>query len=185
VSKNDTYLYNIDTSKLEDVMSDTEENVEYLNKVAKEVADSYTRHLDTLMQNLYKRIIKPEDLTLDELEKNYLELTNLLYFLGDGLESLGVKAAMSKAAAKEVYNKAYLSNQIKDADRKNKTTVAELTATAESASQYESVVNAIYEHAYKTVQYKVDSASEMVRTLSKIITKRINEMNLSKGAYNG
>jgi hypothetical protein len=43
---------------------------------------------------------------------------------------------MAKSASKEVYSKAYLSNQVKEGGTgKNKTTVAELQAQAEISSQ--------------------------------------------------
>ena len=81
---------------------------------------------------------------------------------------------MSKAAAKEIYNKAYLSaSSEKDEKGKSKTTVAENTSIAESASQYETVVSSVYEHAYKTVKMKIDSANEMITTLKNILKRRI------------
>ena len=173
-----TFLTNIDTDKLNTLIKETEENASYLNTLAKSIALSGIKYLDEIMQKFYIQYQDYSQLTLDELEKNHLELTNALYFAGDYLEELSVKTSMSKAAAREVYNKAYLSHQIKDADKKNKTTVAELTATAESAAQYEYVINAVYDHAYRLVEYKIEAAKEMVKTISKSITKRLSELNI-------
>lgn len=175
-----TYLTNVDVDKVKQLMGDTAENVEYFNTTTISTANEYTKPLDVLMQKLYKILIVPQDTPTADLENYFLELTNLLYFMGERLEKLGVFSDMSKASAKEVYNKAYLNNQIKDTEKRNRTTVAENQAVAEQEAQYEFVVNAIYEHAYKIVKYKIDAGYEMVNTLKKIITHRIQEESLSQ-----
>jgi sRNA-binding carbon storage regulator CsrA len=180
---NETYLNNVDTQKVSFLMEETGKNVEYFNSVSAETAEKYTKHLDVLMKELYKTLVKPSEVPTSVLEQNVLELTNLIYFMGDKIESLGVFDDMSGAAAKEVYNKAYLDYQVKDAvDKKNKTTVAECTAVAEQSAQYETVVNSIYEHAYKIVKFKIEAAYKMVDVLRKIISHRMQEESLS--AYN-
>lgn len=176
---NTTYLDNVDTDKVDALMAQTDKNVEYFNEVTKKVANSYSGHLDKLMQKFYNRHKAVKDIPTEELESLYLELTNLLYFMGDKLEALGIYSDMSKAAKQEVYNKAYLDNQIKDTDKKNKTTVAENVAVAESVAQYESVVNSIYERAYKIIKYKIDAGYELVNTLRKVLSRRMQEVDLS------
>lgn len=176
---NTTYLNNVNTDSVQSLMDSTTENVKYFNDTALTTAREYTKPLDILMSKLYKIVVNPQNIETHTLENYYLELTNTLYFMGEKLEQLGVFGDMSKAAAKEVYNKAYLDNQIKDSERKNKTTVAENQAVAEESSKYESVVNSIYDHAYKITKYKIDAAYEMVGTLRKIITHRIQEESLS------
>ena len=81
-------------------------------------------------------------------------------------------------------NKAYLSNQIKDTEKKNKTTVAENQAVAEQESQYEAVVSSIYDHAYKMVKFKIDAAKDMINTLRKVISRRMQEQQLSSFGSN-
>ena len=177
-----TIIYRVDKDAITEMMEDTDENVEYFNNVAKETADKYTKHLDELMQTLYRVIKKPEfgvEIPAKDLEHYYLELTNLIYFMGNKLEQLSIYGDMARSAEKEVYNKAYLHNQIKDSEKKNKTTVAENQAVAEQESQYESVVALIYEHAYKIVKFKVDAAKDMVGTLRKVISRRMQEEQLS------
>lgn len=178
--QNNTFLTNIDTEKVEELLNQTSENVSYFNKTCEDVVKRYSESLDNLMSDLYVQCIKNDDATLDVLEKYYLELSNLVYFMIDKLEQLGVYSDMSKAAAKEVYSKSYLNNQVKDTiDKKNKTTVAECQAVAELNSQYESVVCTIYDHAYKVLKGKVESAQDMMNTLRKILTVRSSEMQLS------
>ena len=174
-------LNNTDTNKVEELLKQTEANVEYFDKTTKGLVEAETHHLDKLMQDIYRSIIKKDDseIPLDSLSNYYIELTSLLYFMGEKLEKLSTRSDLAKAAAKEIYNKAYLENQIKDAEKKNKTTVAENQAVAEGASIYESTVQSMYEHATKIVKYKIDAGYEMVKTLSKLITRKMQEMSLS------
>jgi Glu-tRNA(Gln) amidotransferase subunit E-like FAD-binding protein len=181
-SEDKSYLYNVDKEKVTALMADTQTNVEYFNNAVKDTVKAYSEALDNLMADLYEDCVKKKNPSDELLENYFLELTNMLYFMEEKVEALGVYADMSKAAAKEVYNKAYLDNQVKDEiDKKNKTTVAENTAVAENKSQYETVVGAIYDHAYKIVKNKVDAGYEMVGTLRKIISRRMAETQLSFG----
>ena len=62
---------------------------------------------------------------------------------------------------------------------KAKPTVAELTAYAEGESINEQVTNEIYSRAYKIIKAKIDSAQTMTSTLSKTISRRMSEQQLS------
>lgn len=180
---NQTFLSNADTDRITQVMQETEENSAYFEDTSLRVVEAYTQSLDDLMKAIYQDIILvdyPSELTL---EKYFLELTNTVYFMGEKLESLGVRDDMSRAQYKEVYNSAYLGNQIKDVEKKNKTTVAENQAVAENAALYENTVNSIYSRAYKIFRYKIDAANEMIKSLSKIISRRMQESNLSERNY--
>ena len=179
MSETNSYLNNLDTDKLTRVLDETEENVKYFEDTLTDVVSAYSAHIDELMKSVYVDIISVNNPSIDIIEKYFLELTNAVYFMGDKLENLGVKDDMSKAQYKEIYNNAYLNNQIKDAEKKNKTTVAENQAVAEGAAIYECTVNSIYNRAYRIVKYKIDAANEMIKSLSKIITKRLNEMSLN------
>ena len=178
MANNQTFLTNIDTDKVTQLLNDTESNVSYFNDITESVVKSYTNDLDNLMISINNKLAK--DISIDELEKDYLSLTSILYFMGGNLEQLGIRNDISKAARQEVFNKAYIANLDKDCDKKNKTTVAENTAQAEQSSQYESVINSIYDRAYRQVKYKIDAGYEMINTLRKVITKRLAEMDLSK-----
>lgn len=183
MAKNEAFLANVDEEKVQELMNDTNTNVEYFNKIATETSVKYTELLDKLMRKIYSNAVSKEA-TDEQLEKYYLELTNTVYFMGDKLEQLNISCDMAKASEKEIYNKAYLANQIKDTEKKNKTTVAENQAVAEQESQYEAVVSSIYDHAYKMVKFKIDAAKDMINTLRKIISRRMQEQQLSSFGNN-
>jgi hypothetical protein len=176
----DTILTGLDTTKVEKLLAETSNNVTYFNNACAEVIKKYSEPLDNLMSDLYVECIKDGNATVNTLNKYYLELSNMVYFMVDKLEQLGVYADMAQSASKEVYSKSYLANQVKESGTgKNKTTVAELQAQAGLSSQYESVVASIYDHAYKVVKGKVESARDMMNSLRKILTVKSTEMQLS------
>lgn len=183
-TNNVTYLDNIDTEKMVQLLEQTEQNVEYFNKVTKQVADAYSTELDSLIRDFRQKQQQYDSLPIDYIEKLYMELSGILYFMGDQLEQLGIHNDMSKAAKQEIYNKAYLSNQVKDTDRRNKTTVAENVAVAEQESQYETIVNSIYDRAYKILKYKIDAGFEILNTLRKVISRRMQEIDLTSAQKN-
>lgn len=176
----DTFLNSIDTAKVDSIMAATEVNVQYFNNISMETAKKYSEPLDNLMKDLYAECIATQQAPTDVLEKYYLELANMLYFMGEKLEQLGIYADMSKSAAKEVYSKHYIANNVKDATTgKNKTTVAELQASSEMASQYENVVNNIYDRSYNILRYKINAGQDMLATIRKILSSRQAELQLS------
>ena len=117
-------LIDIDKNQMDEVVQTTETNVQYFTGISDKLVTEYTADLDGLMRDLYQDAIQ-KDASDKELEKYLLELNNMLYFLGTKLETVGIKDDLSKLAAKESYNEAYLSNRMKDAEHRNKTTVAE------------------------------------------------------------
>lgn len=172
-----TFLNSIDMDEVNNIINDTASNVESFNNTFLKIAKSYSEPLDNLMSDLYVDCIKNENPDTKTLEKYYLELANLLYFMNEKLEQLGIYDDMSKSSAKEVYSKSYLENQVKELNGKNKTTVAELQATAELKAQYPLVVNNLYSRAYTTLKNKISSGQDMLSTLRKIISGRQIEMS--------
>lgn len=176
----ETYLNNVDVDKVNKIMNDTEANVQYFNDTCAAVVKKYSEGLDNLMSDLYVECIRDSDVTISTLERYYLELTNMVYFMQEKVEQLGVYADMSSSASKEVYSKSVINQSaLKDAAGKSKVTVAEVQAQANISAQYESVVATIYDSAYRTVKNKVASAQDMMNTLRKLITSRQTEMQLN------
>ena len=183
---NETFLHDIDNSieinKIDEVVTDTEKNVSYFTHISDNLVRGYTEPLDNLMVKI-QAVTIDNDATDDQLEKYILELSNSLYFIGDKLESMGIRDDLSKLAAKQVYNDAYL--EAGEVTSGKKPTVAELTAVAEGTSRYETIMNHIYSRAYRQIKFKVDAAYEMLASLRKVISKRMQEAQLSMQRNNG
>ena len=182
----ETFLNEIDKTvqdnQIDELVRETEENVTYFTNISDSLVLGYISDLDKLMIRVHVDTVENEA-TDDQLEKYILELSNALYFIGSRLEAMGIKDDLSKLAAKQVYNESYLDAPV-DAKGK-KPTVAELSAMAENDSRYETIMNNIYSRAYRQIKYKVDAAYEMLASLRKVITKRMQEAQLAFQRNNG
>ena len=166
------------------VVQETEENYEVYSAVANEVVTRYTSPLDDIMRRIHDEIIMVADPSISVFEKYHLELSNCLYFMQESLEKLGSLDYLSKTKYKEVYNQAYLDSQLPDATSNKKKTVNELIAISEEASKAEAVTNDIYARAYKILK-NIDAANTMISTLSKSISRRMNEEYLPSTPVTG
>lgn len=176
-----TFIDVYDKKDLINIKNNIEEKVDYFNTLCLEVVSKYAGDLDNLMKWVYSQIIQPDiPADSDQLEKALLELSNCVYFTYENLERVGIFDNLSKASYKEVYNEAYINNIEKDGEKRNKKTVAELTAIAESESQYESVINDIYSSAYIIIKNKISAAQTMIASISKILSKRMQETQVNE-----
>lgn len=152
----------------------------YANEILDRVVSSYTKPLDEIMTSIKEEVVDQDiPAPIEIVEKYFIELSNCLYFIGEASEKLGLYDSISKAVAKEAYNNSYISDEIALDDKGKKRTVAELTALSENASIYEQTISDIYNKAYKTVKVKVAAGENMCNALSKILSRRMNEMQLS------
>lgn len=169
--------------ELDEVYKKLDDNVEYANAVAKTTVDNQTRDLDNLMKNIHDDIICVEEPATSDIEKYFLSLSNCLYFLGENMEKVGLYDDLSKAQAKEKYNLAYMDS-VNPVNGK-KVTVAEAQTSAENASTYENMINTIYARAYKMFKYKIDAAQTMLSSLSKMLSKRMQDAQMSMTTKDG
>ena len=86
-------------------------------------------------------------------------------------EYLGIRDDISKTLYKELYH----------GTRNNLTkgTVADKDSIAELASQSEQLVNICCNRAYKILKVKIETAQELLSSCKKILTRRMNEYQLT------
>ncbi len=176
----ETFLNNIDTTKVTQLLNDTQNNSEYFNDITNQVVNAYTKDLDSLIKEIQEQI-NQKNLPTEVVEDFMLRLSSLIYFMGTNLESVGIKEDVAKAMKQEVYNKAYLENDVEflnDAGKKVKPTKDANTAIAEEKSKYEGIIYTIYDRTYKIIKFKIDSASELLSSLKKVLNRRIQETSL-------
>lgn len=170
----------LEDSKLDIIKDSVNENVKHAQDIIENVVKSYTAELDRIMCMIKTDIVERQDpAPIEIIEKYFLELSNCLYFISENSEKLGIYDSISKSVAKETFNNYYMDDTTSKDEKGKKKTVAELTALAENAAIYEQTVNDIYNKAYKTVKAKVSSAENMCGALSKIMSRRMSELQLS------
>lgn len=143
------------------------------------IITGYTNDIDNVLKDINDNLIINKICpSSDDIEIYMLKLNNEIYKLSDNVERMGIYDSVSRAIYKDCYNQIYLNNQIKDGEKKNKTTVAELTALSEQGTVYESLVNDVYNKVYKTMKIKLDAAQSMLSTLSKLLSKRMQDAQM-------
>lgn len=175
-----TFLDNIDTTKVTQLLNDTQNNSEYFNNITDQVVTAYTKDLDSLITEIQNGI-NEKNLPTEVVEDYMLRLSSLIYFMGTRLEAVGIKEDVAKSMKQEIYNKAYLENDIEsinDAGKKVKPTKDANVAFAEEKSKYENIIYTIYDRTYKIIKFKIDSASDLLGSLKKVLNRRIQETGL-------
>ena len=164
-----------------DYMNTVESNKSEVENIVDKVVSSYTDSLTQIMMEIDDNIVKVDNPSTDIIEKYFLMLSNALYFVSERTERVGIYDDISKLAFQEAYNLAYLDSQNKNngVSGAKKPTVAESTAEAENSTVEQATINMLYSRAYKMIKVKIDAAQNMVGTLSKIMSRRIQEFGLS------
>ena len=107
-----------------------------------------------------------------ELEDFCMNLSTYIYYASGVVEALGIRDDISKALWREIYH-----------STRNETTggtVADKDSKAELASQQEQLINICYNRAYRIMKAKVDSAQELLQSAKKVLSHRMQEMELTR-----
>lgn len=167
-------------------------NVDLVNKISLHVEDNSAR-MDTIIDEIIEPYCKDLDKyvrfistclgdgnnppTTSELEDFCMNLSTYIYFAGGLCERLGVRDDISKA----VYKEAYHTNR----SEQEHGTVADKDSIAELSSQQEQLTNICYDRAYKIMKSKVSAAQDLLASCKKVLSHRMQEMELTKLAPNG
>ena len=159
----------IDREMLEKIETNSTE----IDKTINEIIERYSGELDEYV-NFIRSILRndeqpPTDAELDDFALN---LSTLIYYTSVGAEQMGIRDDLSSSAYKEAYNIA------RNAQKSG--TVADKNAQAELDAMTEKVVSIIYNKSYKILKAKVDSSQELLSSVKKIISRRMNEAELSR-----
>lgn len=167
--------------KVKELITDTENNVSIVGAMSNEIVNTYTEHLDEVMTNINREVIMKNNTNDEILQKYFLELSNVMYFISSRSEFLGLFDDISKSNAKLAYNEAFAQNQAKAEleGKKSKPTVAENQIYAENNTINETLTNNIYSRSFKIVKAKVDAGWEMLKTLSKVLGARAYQKDYS------
>lgn len=162
---------------IDNSLENTQESVSYIDTILNNTIHEYSGELDEVMDKIYRDVISVDYPAIMTIEKYFLELSGVLYKMCERTEKLGVYDSISKSRAQETYNKKYLD--ITTTVVGKKPTVGESQAISEQAAMYDKTVNDIYAKAYKVLKNKVSAAETMVATLSKVLSHRVQESQMT------
>ena len=167
----------MDEKKINDLISSVNEDVSYVSQMMEDIVFEYSGDLDLIMRNISNEILSIDYPPIYTVEKYFMELSNALYFTCEKVEKLGIYDSLSKTKAQETYNIKYL--EVTNPEKGKKPTVGETQALSENAAIYDKTVSEIYNRAYKILKSKVNAAETMVSTLSKILSHRMQESQMT------
>lgn len=164
---------NLDMDKLHKIQFRVENNSKILDDVVSDIIRPYCRDLDNyvaFVRDCLKDGDKPA--SNQELEDFCMNLSTYIYYASGVVETLGIRDDISKALWKEIYHSTR--------DETTGGTVADKDSKAELASQQEQLTNICYNRAYRIMKAKVDSAQELLQSAKKVLSHRMQEMELTK-----
>ena len=166
----------LNRDKFDAIKLHVEDNSKIIDGIVNDIIQPYCGDLDkyvAFVQDCLKDGDRPP--TNGELEDFCLNLSTLIYFAGGFCEQLGVRDDIAKAVYKEMYN-----------SKRDECggTIADKNSFAELQSQQEQLVSICYTRAYKTLKAKVDSAQELMSSVKKVLSHRMQEEELTRISSN-
>lgn len=169
-------LSNVDTQAINLLLGRVEDNSHIVDDIVRDIIKPYIQDLDKYIGFIKECLKDGENPPTDyELEDFCMNLSTYIYFASGMCEQLGIRDDIAKAVYKETYNNA---RDTKSGTVQDKNMLAELDA------QQEQLISVCYTRAYKIVKAKVESAQELLSSIKKVLSRRMQEIELTKIAPN-
>lgn len=161
--------------KLSITKSKVEEDSAQLQAIVDDIVRPYTEDLDKYIA-FVKDVLKDGENppTAQELDDFCMNISVFIYYASGMQEQLGIKDDISKALYREMYN------TVRDSQTTG--TVADKDTIAELSSQTEYLTSVLYKRAYSIVKAKVAAAQEILSSVKKVISRRIQEIEITRVA---
>lgn len=154
-----------------EILNHIEESKDYLSLVDK-LTKPITTPLDNLIGEISELLKSPDYLIpTDKLQPFYIKIATELYILVDKLKQFEIYSSLSKSKETEKYNEQYLLEAVA---YEKKPSATELQIRAELKAKKESLVNTIYNSAFKNIKSKIDAGNMIADTIKNILRSRVN-----------
>ena len=168
---NSALASNVDMEKVRKNNERVESLTAVVREMVKGIVDEVCADLDKYMVQIDEILCdKDSPVSDDELEDFTLNLPSLLYFVSARREALKVKEDVAKAVYKDVYNRVR---------EKAQGTVADKDTAADLAAQSEAITVIVLQRSGSTIKTREEAAWEMLNSVKKVLTRRIEEIRLS------
>lgn len=162
---------------MQELLTNIEEQSSLIEEISNSLVNKYCTTLDNYMHQIAEILQDTENPITDiELENMALNMPNFLYFVGEGVESIGIKEDVAKALKQDLYNEIRLGTS---------GTVGDKQARAEMETLREALIHCAYQRAYRKMKLKMDAGFEMLNSIKKVISRRMLELQLSFESHGG
>jgi hypothetical protein len=169
--KNELIVTDVDTSKVTNLRKQVFEGSHHVEEIVDHLVKHFCEELDNYMTHI-KSILTAEDpATPEQLDDFILNLPVLIYFTSEAQETLGIREDVAKAIRAEQYNSIFGTLE---------GTIADKEAAAQLETQCEMIVQVAYSRAYKKVKERITAAYEMISSVKKVVSRRIQETELAR-----
>ena len=159
-------------TELENVKNSVETNSSQIQEIVEGIIKPYCKDLDNYVDFIKSILADGENPpTSQELDDFCMNLSVYIYYASGMQEQLGIKDDIARAIYKEMYHSSR--------DSIDKGTVADKDSLAELASQQEYLVSVCYKRAYNIIKAKVSAAQEMLASVKKVISRRMQEVEIT------
>lgn len=160
-------------TKINEIRQKVEVDSEQLQKIVDQIIQPYVIDLDNYV-DFVRGILKDGENppTAQELDDFCLNLSVYIYYASGMQEQLGIKDDIARAVYKEMYH------TYRDSIQKG--TISDKDSLAELASQSEYITSVLYKRAYSQVKAKVAAAQEIMSSVKKIISRRMQEVEITR-----
>lgn len=163
----------MDEAEVSKVRETVESNAKSIVNIVNDIIAPYSKDLDAYVTFIRDCLHDGENQPTDaELDDFCMNLSTLIYFASGMCEQLGIKDDISRAVYKELYHTAR--------SQQSEGTVADKDSIAELCSMQEQITNICYNRAYKIMKSKVDSAQELLASCKKVLSRRMQEIELTR-----
>lgn len=163
----------LDVTGVDKIKLHVEDNSHIVDNIVAGIIDPYCKDLDNYIRFIRNCLRDGETPpTNSELEDFCMNLSTYIYFAGGMCEQLGIRDDIAKAVYRETYNSS--RDSLENGTVTDKNTIAELE------SQQEQLISICYSRAYKIVKSKVENAQELLSSCKKVLSHRMQEMELTK-----
>lgn len=166
---------NIDVDFVKENINSYRETNRNIERIIKSLVRDCCSDLDNLIRKINIAIQDLDNpITDEELDYFILNLPVCVYYAYEQQELLGISEDLAKQEKTNIYSEAY-NNAIG--------TIVDKKQFAESATKNQQLLISIYNRAGKQIRNKLDIATELLQSLKKVSTRRMNERTMENSSF--
>lgn len=153
-----------------------EERTKPIQEVVENIVNKYCSSLDKIMKKIRGWLDDESNVLTDlELEDLMIRIPLFLYDVCSSQELVGLQSSIADQVHKEAYSEAF---------RVARGTIADKNSVADLNTRSEQLEKIIFDRAYKNIKLKIEMAVEMLASVKKVQSARMQQYDMTKFGSN-